>query len=382
VEASYVGNRGAWWEGNELIRPNAISAERLASFGLSLDNKDDRSLLSGPLTSAAAQSRINPVTKLPFSTPPYPNFPTSQTVAQSLRPFPQFTNITYRWAPLGRTWYDSLQMKATKRFSHGLSFTSSFTWQKELVMGSETTGTTGGTTGGIVNDAFNRRLNKYLSSYSRPIVWVTTINYTLPKLAANKMLSWAIRDWSIGVLMNYASGRPIAVPTVSSTSVTSLYTFQSTFANRVAGQPLFARTVKNADGTKTTTPISNINDRSSYDPRTDFVLNPAAWQDPPAGQFSSSTAFYSDYRYPRHPEERLSIGRIFRLKEGITLNIRADFDNIFNRMVLPDSLLTSTGATATQNWNPSGSTSSGFGRYNATSANSQRRGLIVARFQF
>jgi hypothetical protein len=164
--------------------------------------------------------------------------------------------------------------------------------------------------------------------------------------------------------------------------VTSLYTFQNTFANRVAGQPLFARTVKNADGTKTTTPISNINDRSSYDPHTDFVLNPAAWQDPPAGQFSSSTAFYNDYRYPRHPEERLSIGRIFRLKEGITLNIRADFDNIFNRMVLPDSLLTSNSATATQNWNPSGTTSSGFGRYNWTSANSQRRGLIVARFQF
>ena len=45
VEASYVGNRGAWWEGNELINVNAISAERLATFGLSLDNADDRTLL-------------------------------------------------------------------------------------------------------------------------------------------------------------------------------------------------------------------------------------------------------------------------------------------------------------------------------------------------
>jgi hypothetical protein len=384
VEAAYVGNRGAWWEGNELIRPNAISAERLASFGLSLSNANDRVLLAGRMDSTAAQTRINPATNLPFSTLPYSKFPTSQTVAQSLRPFPQFGNIAYRWAPLGRTWYDSLQMKATKRFSYGLSFTSSFTWQKELVMGSETTGTTGGSTGGIANDVFNRSLNKYLSNYSRPFVWVTSINYTLPKLAANKVWSLAIRDWNIGVLLNYSSGRPIQVPYASSSSVIYNYTFQgtstaSTFANRVAGQPLFLRTVKN---TKTTTPINNINDRGSYDPRTDFVLNPAAWADPPDGQFSTSTAFYNDYRYPRHPEERLSIGRSFRFKEGVFLSIRADFDNIFNRVVMPDSLLTSNNAMATQSWNPSGSTSAGFGRYNAVSANSQRRGIIVARVQF
>jgi hypothetical protein len=49
-----------------------------------------------------------------FNTPPYPGFPTSQTVAQSLRPFPQFGNIATMWAPLGNTWYDALQMKATR----------------------------------------------------------------------------------------------------------------------------------------------------------------------------------------------------------------------------------------------------------------------------
>ena len=249
-------------------------------------------------------------------------------------------------------------------------------------MGSETTGQTSGSTGGYVNDVFDRSLNKYISSFSRPIVWITSVNYTLPKLAINEMLSWAIRDWTIGAVLNYSSGRPIAVPAASSSSITSLYTYQNTFANRVAGQPLFARTVKNADGTKTITPIDNINDRSSYDPLTDFVLNPAAWEDPPAGQFSTSTAFYSDYRYPRAPEEKLSIGRIFRFKEGVTLNIRADFDNIFNRMELSDALLTSTNAIATQSWSSSGITSSGFGRYNAASANSQRSGLIVARIQF
>jgi hypothetical protein len=57
---------------------------------------------------------------------------------------------------------------------------------------------------------------------------------------------------------------------------------------------------------------------------------------------------------------------------------------MMNRFVLGDGLLTSTSAIATQTWSTTGSgaTLSGFGRYNAASANSQRRGLIVARFQF
>jgi hypothetical protein len=130
-------------------------------------------------------------------------------------------------------------------------------------------------------------------------------------------------------------------------------------------------------------PISNLNDRGAFDPLTDFVLNPAAWKDPLPGQYSVSTAFFSDYRYPRHPEEKLSIARDFPLRESMKISIRADFDNMFNRFaLLPDTLLTSANAIATQTWNPSGSTLSGFGRYNASAANSQRRGLIVVRFQF
>src|ERR1700686_4999609 len=69
---------------------------------------------------------------------PYAGFPTNSTVAQSLRPYPQFGALTTWWSPLGKTWYDSLQAKATKRFSRGLSLTSVFTWQKQLAMGSQT----------------------------------------------------------------------------------------------------------------------------------------------------------------------------------------------------------------------------------------------------
>jgi hypothetical protein len=359
IEASYVGNRGAWWEGNELIDVNALTAERLATFGLDINKKDDRTLLTSRLNTKTAIDRG-------FGTPPYSTFPLTSTVAQSLRPFPQFTNITYKWAPLGRTWYDSLQVKATKRFSHGLDFTTSFTWQKELMMGAEQVGQLATTTGVAVNDVFDRPINKYLSMYSRPLVWITALNYTTPGVSGNKVLSWIVRDWRFGAVLQYASGMPVLVPTAQNQLGSVL--FRNTFANRVSGQPLWA-------------PGVDINDPSTYDPYSDFVLNPNAWVDPLEGQFGYSPAYYNDYRYRRRPSEAMSIGRSFRLKEGVTLSFRADFQNIFNRLVIGNP--TATNAKATQVRNTStGETTGGFGDINTQAGTAPRSGIVVGRIQF
>jgi hypothetical protein len=363
VEASYVGNRGAWWEANDLINVNALTPERIAAFGLDVNNADDRKLLTSPLNSTLAAQRG-------FNKPPYADFPMTSTVAQSLRPFPQFAAssnstpaIAYMWAPLGRTWYDSLQIKVTKRFSHGLDFTSSFTWQKELTMGTEQVGNAMGVSGASVNDVFDRHTNKYLSMLSRPVAFVTALNYTFPRLSVNKFLSMAIGDWTIGATLQYASGLPIKAPTAQ-TSLNSVL-FRDTFANRVEGQPLFTK------------------DPNCHcvDPNTDFILNPNAWTDPPAGQFSTGAAYYNDYRQQRRPGESMSLGRTFRFKEGVTLNIRADFQNVFNRTEMNSP--TSTNAKATQTRSSSGLPISGFGYINSKSvASPPRAGMIVANFRF
>jgi len=278
-----------------------------------------------------------------------------------LRPFPQFGTINYTWAPLGRTWYDSLQIKATKRFSHGLDFTSAFTWQKELMMGSEQAGASA-----AVNDVFNRPMNKYISSLSRPFIWVMALNYTTQRFEGwNRVLSWAVRDWTIGAVLQYSSGMPILVPTAQNQLITHL--FRNTYANRVPGEPLWA---------------VDINCHSCFDPNKDFVLNPKAWEDPPAGQFGKSAAYYGDYRQMHRPSEAMSLGRIFRIKEGVTLSIRADFQNVLNRTFPTNP--TSTNAKATQTRNPAtGKPISGFGYVNTgTVASQPRQGIIVARFQF
>jgi len=214
------------------------------------------------------------------------------------------------------------------------------------------------------NDLFNRKNQKYLSGYDQPLVSQITISYITPRWDKNKIASWVMRDWTVGAFLNYRSGMPLRVPNAN--SGLNNYLFQGTsFANRVAGQPLF---------------LQDLNCHC-FDPKTTFVLNPAAWADPVAGQFSSSTAYYGDYRQQRRPQESASVGRTFRITEKVSFNIRAEFTNIFNRTEVNSP--TATNAAAPQLRSASGATASGFGFINTGSTYGlPRQGTIIARIRF
>ncbi len=361
LDVSYIGNRGIWWQAPVLENLNAINVNTLAAHNININNPADVTLLSQPLSSAAVIARG-------FGAP-YAGFPLGQTLAQSLRPFPQFSNgINVYWNPVGDTWYDAMQVKATKRFSHGLSAVGTFSWQKTLVSGTEIGEPNPGTTGGaVVNDVFNRANNKDLSVYDQPFLFNLSLTYTTPKIEGNKILSWVARDWNLGTFLQYGSGFPIAAPTASNNL--SAAVFQSTFANRVPGVPLF-----------TVDPNCHC-----YDPNKTFLLNPAAWAQPAAGQFGSTAAYFSDYRTQRRPSENLNFGRTWRVKERANFQLRFEVTNMFNRAYWGNP--TSTSATATQTRLANGNTASGFGFMNTitpgfTGALVPRNGTLVARFQF
>jgi hypothetical protein len=63
------------------------------------------------------------------------------------------------------------------------------------------------------------------------------------------------------------------------------------------------------------------------------------------------------YFGPTH--ENLGLGRIFRIKERYELNLRIEFNNVFNRAEMP--IPTSTNAAQTQVTNKSGVPTAGFG---------------------
>jgi len=351
LEGAYVGNRsvwntgaGEWANANVLVDFNALTPQRIRSFGLDITKPADWNLLTSPMNSPqvlAAGFKL-----------PYAGFPTSLTLAQALRPFPQFGYIPDTWAPLGNGWYDALQTKLTKRFSHGLTAMSSFTWEKEQMNPANN-----------INDVFNRANQKSYAPYSQPFVLVTSFTYTVPQVGSDKWVRRASGGWTLAGVMRYSSGLPIASP--SANNNLSAVLFRGTFANRVPGQPLF---------------LKDLNCHC-FDPNKTFVLNPAAWSDPAQGQWGTAAEYYNDYRYARTPDEQLSLGRLFNMREGMTLEFRVEFFNPFNRLYLNQPA--SGNALATQVKDANGTVISGFGQISTGStASAPRSGQLIVKFRF
>jgi hypothetical protein len=218
VEASYVGNRGVWWAAPLLAKENynSYTPEGLkAAWGLDITNATDRGLLTLPIRSPQVIARFP---NLADPNNVYPGFPSDQSLIQALRPHPQWVGIPpFLGPPLGDTWYDSLQAKATQRFSRGLTGQVAFTWQKELVLGTGTDTSYLVPGNVIINDVFDYKQNKQISPFSRPLMLVTAFNYTTPRVkfgngAASKVLSSIVRDWTIGSVLRYQSGEVLRVP--------------------------------------------------------------------------------------------------------------------------------------------------------------------------
>lgn len=356
LEVSYVGNRSVWLNQNGLVNYNAVDPNRLKALGIDITNPADRTLLSSSITSPVAVAR--------GFTKPYPNFPSTGTVLQSLRPFPQYSGIGSMWAPLGKTWYDALQAKATKRFSHGLDFTASYAYSKNLDNWEGS------------GNIFDRSTFKSLASTSQPHLLTISIDYRVPAsgfLAHNRFVRALFADWTVGSVLQYASGQLLPAPP-STNSLGSFLPGQATRQFRAPNQPLFLKDPN----------------CGCYDPTQQTILNPAAWIDQPTGVFGTGTTYYNDFRGQRRPAESASIGKTFPLAhERAHVSVRAEFFNIFNRLeALPNP---STANPATPPTRSNGLLTGGFGFVNYTqiTSNSQnnvypspRTGQIVVRFEF
>jgi hypothetical protein len=169
--------------------------------------------------------------------------------------------------------------------------------------------------------------------------------------------------------LRYASGFPIPSPYaqngLNSILLRSLSGAQTgTFFNRVAGQPLFLKSLN----------------CHCIDPFNQLTLNPAAWSDPAPGQFSTGSIYYNDYRYQRRPTESMSLGRLVPLREGMTFELRMQFLNVFNRIQPADP--NGTNALQTEVVK-NGTIQGGFGWINpSTLYGPSRQGQLTARFRF
>jgi len=347
VEANWVGNRGAWETANSGTALNYITPQILSNHGLSLTSSNLTSLLTSQTGSSTAIAA--------GVTAPYSGFPLSASVMQAFRKYPMFgSNLTAQWAPDQDTWYNSLQTKATKRTAFGLTGTAAFTWSKAMA-----------TDDGTLN-YWNLKQNKSLQSFDQPFIFVVGWTYEMPKIArfaSNKVLTQALSGWTLGGMLQYASGLPIASP--GSTNNLSAVLGFGTYRDRNPGVPLYLKSLN----------------CHCIDPNQQLTLNPAAWTDVAAGQFGTAAPYYSDYRFERRPGEQMSFGRTFRLGESKFLSLRAEFFNVFNRTYLPNPSTSNPSAATTY---ANGILTGGFGYINPYGSLffQPRNGQLVGRIQW
>jgi hypothetical protein len=368
VEASFIDNRGVWLESDGLRGYNQLPASEIAKHGLDVTNPSDLNLLRQPISSASVAAR--------GFTAPYSTFPSGASLAQSLRPFPQFGSLNDQYERDGNTWYDALQVKVTKRMSSGLSGGLGYSWSKDLGTVSSTGTYT--TSIPIQDPTIAPKSQKSYLAIDQPQMLNFYFSYEMPALhfAQSGWKRALLAGWTSDGIFHYQSGFPIQTPGASS-NLTSATFADGVWANRVKGQPLFLHSLNSHSG----------------DPRTTFYLNQAAWADPVPGHYATSKPYYGDFREPRQPSEQLGFGKAFDIKEGLKFSLRADFFNVFNRWVYPNvgtggldacpNQLTNTSCTGVN----SGAISNGFGYIGngITGAGGNfapRTGEIVARIQF
>ncbi len=261
---------------------------------------------------------------------PYAAF-TSQsthTVGQSLRPYPQYLNVTEEWGPRGIARFNSLQLKATKRYSNGLTLLAFFTWSKNMT--NADSGPIDFAPGeGAVQNPTNRNSEVSISTDGPPDVFVVSGSYELPFgpgkrfLNSNKPLGHVIGGWQITGYARYASGSALAI--TGGNGISSLG-YPNIRANYVGGDPYIATNPR------------------AFDPSQDLYLNKAAFATPSTFSLGNTARVLDWVRGFTAKSESVSLAKRFPIKERLHAVIRADITNPFNfvRWNNPNTNITSS----------------------------------------
>ncbi|MDW5267716.1 MULTISPECIES: TonB-dependent receptor [Acidobacteriaceae] len=108
----------------------------------------------------------------------------------------------------GTASYHSLQVTVEKNLSNNFQFRSNFTWSKAIdIASSGTLAFTGG-----VGNPFNLRSNRGISDVNIPLVSVTSLIYTTPKLQKRGVLLRSILGgWQVSGIYTAQSGTPFSI---------------------------------------------------------------------------------------------------------------------------------------------------------------------------
>jgi Carboxypeptidase regulatory-like domain len=287
VDASYVGTQSHYmYNGN--LNPNQLDPSYL-SLGNTLESEIGSAQAIGAGIIA-----------------PYTGF--TGTVAQALRPYPQYQTITYLNDPVGNANYNALQVRAQKTLSHGLSMLIAYTREKNV---------TDVNSVGAQN-FYNLEAEKAVASYDIPENFVAGYVYNLP-IGTNQLLNFnnslankLLGGWTTSGIVTLQSGEPITVTTEQ-----SLPSIGALLPNVVPGQPLYSAT----------------HTRGSFNPNNPSAnkyININAFADPPAFTFGNAPRYFDSLRSFGLEDWDAALMKKFPIYERMTFTLKGEFFNVLN----------------------------------------------------
>ncbi|HLV88939.1 MAG TPA: carboxypeptidase regulatory-like domain-containing protein [Candidatus Sulfotelmatobacter sp.] len=294
LDVGYVGNNSTH------ISSNLENIDQLNPAYLSLGQ-----VLTQNLTPA-----ISAQYNVPY---PWPTF--TGTVAQALRPFPQYLYIGQPMQTSGWAHYHALQAKAQRQFSHGMSLLVSYTYASLLTTG-ESQHQYLDANGGSQN-SFNYKGELSPSASLPPQVLNVAYIYSLPfgkgkKFGPQSGLGDAILGgWRVSVIQRYQSGTPFNVD-VPDPQPNVLFHNEER-PNIVPGVP-----VKNQWLGK-------------FNPYVDTYLNPLAFSEPAPFTLGNAPRTINTRGFAWYNED-IGLAKEFRFRERYSFTLEGHAFNVLNRV--------------------------------------------------
>jgi hypothetical protein len=296
LDISYLGRHATSQQSSALDNPNVLDPSYLALGTLLQQN-------------AASPAAVAAGIRLPWAS--FGSF-ALPTAGQALRPYPQYSGITNQDAHFGIARYNSLQMKLTKRYSHGLMVMGSFTWSKNLTnLPASLFG------GGNIQGPWERNKIVSPSTTTLPADFKVSLTYELPfgtgkalLNSSNKVVNGFAGGWQVVFFLERASGSAMSV---SAANTLSSYGISAKRASVNLGVPLTVNT-----------------DMGSFEPATDRYINKAAFFAPATYALGNTATSLDWMRGWPLKAESASINKTIRLYERLVVKLGCDFQNPFN----------------------------------------------------
>ena len=320
VEADYNGVTGSRLNAglmNVNQVPMSVVNPLIAKFGTT----QAISLLNSNITSAAAVAA--------GFTPPYPNFTNAsvqrtQSVSQSLRPFPQYLTVDTSNGGgdrTGHSTYHAAILKVNHRMTNLLLFQGSYAFSKIITNADSFSGS-----GGSL-DAGNRGLERSVGAFDQTHTVKLSTVFDVPfgkgrRWFAKGFASHVVGGWRLSAIQVYNSGTPIGV-----TANGTLPIFNG------ANRPYVTTYNWRA-------PLSG----SSFDPNKDKYLDATVFPTQPVGVLGNAPRRNSTVRVFSGLNENVSLAKTFSPTERLRVDFRVEAFNLFNRVVFggPQTNLNST----------------------------------------